>query len=90
MISLLSKRKPPAEIAAGIQASVAKRSFTLLKRVGIRPKITVTGGCSKNAGLLAALSKRLRMEITQLSVDPQLMGALGAAVLAREKKKNRS
>lgn len=85
VISLLSKRKPPADIAAGIQAAVAKRSFTLLKKVGVRPKITVTGGCSKNEGLLKALKTRLRMEITPLSVDPQLMGALGAAIFARRK-----
>jgi len=85
VISLLSKRKPPADIAAGIQTAVAKRSFTLLKKVGIRPKLTVTGGCSKNEGLLKALKKRLRMEITPLSVDPQLMGALGAAIFARRK-----
>jgi len=87
VISLLSKRKAPAEIAAGIQASVAKRSFTLLKRVGIRPKLTVTGGCSKNKGLIMALEKRLRMDITPLPVDPQLMGALGAAITARKKGK---
>lgn len=85
VISLLSKRNPPAEIAAGIQAAVAKRSFTLLKRVGIRPGVTITGGCSKNKGLLHALSKRLRMDITPLSVNPQLMGALGAAVSAQNK-----
>ena len=85
IISLLSKRKSPSGIAAGIQASVAKRSFTLLKRVGIRPKITVTGGCSKNKGLLVALKKRLRMDITPLPIDPQLMGALGAAIMARKR-----
>jgi len=85
VISLLSKRKPAADIAAGIQAAVAKRSFTLLKKVGVRPKITVTGGCAKNEGLLKALENRLRMEITPLSIDPQLMGALGAAVFARRK-----
>jgi predicted CoA-substrate-specific enzyme activase len=85
VISLLSKRKPPADIAAGIQAAVAKRSFTLLKKVGVRPEITVTGGCAKNEGLLKALQDRLRMKITPLSIDPQLMGALGAAIFARRK-----
>jgi len=89
VISLLAKRKSPAEIAAGIQASVAKRSFTLLKRVGTRPKVTVTGGCYKNKGLLAALQKRLRMDITPLSIDPQVMGALGAAILARKNNTNK-
>ncbi|MFW6415507.1 MAG: acyl-CoA dehydratase activase [Thermodesulfobacteriota bacterium] len=85
VISLLSKKKPPADIAAGIQASVAKRCFTLLKRVGIRPKVTVTGGCSKNKGMIKQLSKLLRTEPETLPVDPQLMGALGAAVTAQKK-----
>jgi (R)-2-hydroxyacyl-CoA dehydratese activating ATPase len=82
VISLLAKKQPPAEIAAGIQTSVAKRCFTLLKRIGIREKLTVTGGCAKNAGLMKALGALLGIEIAPLVVDPQLMGALGAAVLA--------
>ncbi len=89
VISLLSKKKPPADIAAGIQASIAKRSFTLLKRVGIQPKVTVTGGCSKSKGLLLHLSRLLRMGLEPLSVDPQLMGALGAAAEARKQAPSR-
>ncbi|MBA2880210.1 putative CoA-substrate-specific enzyme activase [Desulfosalsimonas propionicica] len=85
VISLLAKKTPPADIAAGIQAAVAKRSFILLKKVGIIPNVAVTGGCSKNKGLLQALGKKLRMPVTPLSVDPQLMGALGAAVAAQRK-----
>ena len=84
VISLLSKKNPPADIAAGIQTSVAKRSFTLLKRVGITPKVTATGGCSKNLGLTTTLSKMLRLDLEPLPVDPQLMGALGAATQARK------
>ncbi|MEW6077527.1 MAG: acyl-CoA dehydratase activase [Thermodesulfobacteriota bacterium] len=84
VISLLSKKKPAADIAAGIQASIAKRSFTLLKRVGIQPKVTVTGGCSKSKGLIIHLARLLRMEPEPLPVDPQLMGALGAAAEARK------
>lgn len=85
VISMLSKRKPPEEIAAGIQASVAKRSFTLLKKVGIQPEVAVTGGCAKNKGLIKALAGYLRLDIKPLSMDPQLMGALGAAVQAKNK-----
>ena len=83
VISLLSKKKPAADIAAGIQASIAKRSFTLLKRVGVQPKVTVTGGCSKSRGLTSHLARLLRLDLEPLSVDPQLMGALGAAAEAR-------
>ena len=85
VISLLAKKISPEDIAAGIQASVAKRCFTLLKRVGINEEVTITGGCAKNKGLMKALEKKLKIEILQLEVDPQLMGALGAAVIARRK-----
>jgi predicted CoA-substrate-specific enzyme activase len=85
VITLLAKRKNPADIAAGIQSSVAKRCFTLMKKVGIQPLVTITGGCSKNIGLIKALETKLRMPIQILPVDPQLMGAYGAAVLAMKK-----
>jgi predicted CoA-substrate-specific enzyme activase len=85
VISLLARRNPPEDIAAGIQTSVAKRCFTLLKRIGMNPRITVTGGCAKNQGLIKALTKIIDMDVTRLSVDPQIIGALGAAVFARRK-----
>ena len=82
VISLLAKKYSPADIAAGIQASVAKRCFSMLKRVGTRDRIVVSGGCAKNKGLIKALEKLLRVEVLPLKTDPQLMGALGAAVFA--------
>jgi predicted CoA-substrate-specific enzyme activase len=82
VVSLLAKRNPPEDIAAGIQTAVAKRCFTLLKRIGMRPLVTVTGGCAKNRGLMRYLSKIINMEVTALPVDPQIIGALGAAVFA--------
>jgi predicted CoA-substrate-specific enzyme activase len=85
VITLLAKRKNPADIAAGIQASVAKRCFTLMKKTGIESLVTITGGCSKNKGLIKSLEKKLRLPIQNLTVDPQLMGAYGAAVLAMRK-----
>lgn len=85
VISLVAQQKSSADIAAGIQASVAKRCFTLLKSAGIDREVTMTGGCAKNLGLKKALEKILKLEIIQLSTDPQLMGALGAAEFARRK-----
>ena len=84
VISLLAKKNPPEEIAAGIQTAVSKRCFTLLKRIGIRPQVTVTGGCAKNLGLIKALARIINMEVTSLPVDPQIVGALGAAIFARK------
>ncbi len=85
VISLLARKNPPEDIAAGVQGAVAKRCFVLLKRVGIRPKVTITGGCAKNRGLVKELEKVLNVGIAPLPVDPQIIGALGAAVYARKK-----
>ncbi|MBU3918149.1 activase, partial [bacterium] len=85
VVSLLANKKSPEELAAGIHQAVAKRCFTLLKRVGIRNKITITGGCAKNLGLVRELEKKLSSNIATLSIDPQLMGALGASVIARKR-----
>ena len=82
VISLLARRNPPEDIAAGIQMAVSKRCFTLLKRVGMRPQVTVTGGCAKSQGLIKALTRIIDMEVTTLPMDPQIIGALGAAVFA--------
>lgn len=83
VISLIAKRKKPADIAAGIEMSVAKRCYTLLLKVGLEEKITMTGGCAKNIGLHQALEKVIHMPIVSLKTDPQLMGAIGAAEFAR-------
>ncbi len=83
VISLLAKKNPPEDVAAGIKTAVSKRCFSLLKRIGMRPLVTVTGGCAKNQGLIKSLSKKINMDVTALPVDPQIIGALGAAVFAR-------
>jgi activator of 2-hydroxyglutaryl-CoA dehydratase len=85
VVSLLAKKKSPAEIAAGIYQSVAKRCYTLIKRVGTREKVTISGGCAKNIGLVRELEKKLKISIAPLPVDPQLIGAIGAAVYAMKR-----
>ena len=73
------------EIAAGIELSVAKRCFVMSKKAGATNKITLTGGCAKNDGLKAAIQKVLTLKVIELPIDPQLIGALGAAEFARQK-----
>ncbi len=85
VITLVGEGKPRDEIAAGIQQAVAKRCFVMAKKAGAKDKITLTGGCAKNAGLKKAIENVLRIKVVELSTDPQLMGALGAAEYARQK-----
>lgn len=85
VISLVGEGKPMDEIAAGIELSVAKRCFVMSKKAGAVGSITLTGGCAKNAGLKEAIEKVLNLKVINLPVDPQLIGALGAAEFARQK-----
>ena len=81
----MGEGQPRDEIAAGIQQAVAKRCFVMAKKAGAKNSITLTGGCAKNEGLKRAIEKVLRIKVIDLNIDPQLMGALGAAEYARQK-----
>ncbi len=85
VISLVGEGKPMEEIAAGIELSVAKRCFVMAKKAGAVDNVTLTGGCAKNDGLKDAIEKVLKLKVVELPIDPQLMGALGAAEFARQK-----
>lgn len=85
VISLFSQKRDPADVAAGIQVSVAKRCRTLLKSVGTKSLLTMTGGCAKNAGLRKQIEAIMNCAVVELPIDPQLMGAIGAAEFARRR-----
>ncbi len=85
VISLVGEGKPMEEIAAGIELSVAKRCFVMAKKASAVDNVTLTGGCAKNDGLKDAIEKVLKLKVVELPIDPQLMGALGAAEFARQK-----
>ena len=57
----------------------------MVRRVGLKEELVLTGGCSKNEGLARALAGKLKVTISKLPLDPQLAGALGAALIAAEK-----
>lgn len=85
VISLVGDGKPKEEIAAGLQVAIAKRCFVMAKKAGTDGRITLTGGCAKNAGLKKAIEHVLKIKVVELKTDPQLMGALGAAEYACQK-----
>jgi activator of 2-hydroxyglutaryl-CoA dehydratase len=50
----------------------------------------MTGGVAKNLAVRRELEKRLGMRTIDLPLDPQLIGAFGAAQLARRHASGRS
>jgi predicted CoA-substrate-specific enzyme activase len=85
VITLLNSGAEVVDVAAGIHMSIAGRVNSLARRAGIMEDVTVTGGCAKNKGLIAMLEDRLGVGIKTLPEDPQVVGALGAAVLAKDR-----
>jgi predicted CoA-substrate-specific enzyme activase len=83
VISLISKGESRDNIIAGIHESIATRISAMANRVGVRPPLMMTGGVAKNIGVVKALEKKLGIPI-EVSVHAQVMGAIGAAILAKD------
>ncbi len=85
IISLVNNDTPLPDIITGINKSVAARVSGMVRRAGLNDDLVLTGGCFNNHGLKHALEDALKIQIKELPMNPQFMGALGAAVFAREK-----
>jgi predicted CoA-substrate-specific enzyme activase len=72
------------DVLYGVHTSMAIRSIGLLRRVGIEPEVTFTGGVSQNVGMVKCLEEQLKMKV---NVSPLTMycGAIGAALFGLEK-----
>jgi activator of 2-hydroxyglutaryl-CoA dehydratase len=57
--------------------------MTLCKRVGIEKDVALVGGVALNDGVVKTLEKELGFAVMVPDV-PQIVSALGAAILARE------
>ncbi|MEW6553114.1 MAG: acyl-CoA dehydratase activase [Actinomycetota bacterium] len=82
VITLLNEGAEISDIAAGINEAIAARLASMVRKVGLEEQVTVSGGCAKNRGLIAALEKKLGVQVRLLGMDPQVIGALGAALVA--------
>ncbi|MFO8102032.1 MAG: acyl-CoA dehydratase activase [Dehalococcoidia bacterium] len=85
VVTLINEGHAIKNIIAGINISIAGRLSSMVRKVGLVPEVAVTGGCAKNAGLAKALEEMLGTSIANLPRDPQLNGAIGAALLAIDK-----
>ena len=86
VIQYINDRVPVEDIAAGINSSMASRMTVLANNIGVERDICMTGGVAKNEGVVGALEKLLGVRIKRVRrSDPQLAGALGAALFAEEK-----
>jgi predicted CoA-substrate-specific enzyme activase len=85
VISLVSEGEDLDDILYGIHKAIADRTMGLINRLGgVESEVIMAGGVAKNIGVVKALEKIVGFPI-KIHVEPQIIGALGAAILALEK-----
>jgi predicted CoA-substrate-specific enzyme activase len=77
---LLASGTASEDIVAGIQTSIAARIISMAGR-SAEPPIIFTGGVAMVSGMADAMQAALGQTVT-VSPDPQMTGALGAAIMA--------
>ena len=83
VVSLIAQNKPTDDIVHGLNKAVASKTAALAKRVGGEERYMMTGGVSKNQGLVKTLEEKLGTKLV-VSDRAQLCGALGAALFAKD------
>jgi predicted CoA-substrate-specific enzyme activase len=82
-LALLRRGAHKNDILAGTFEAFANRVFNLLSMVEIQRDFVISGGIAKNIGMVRRLEKKVGFA-ANIPFEPQIVGALGAAVLAKE------
>jgi predicted CoA-substrate-specific enzyme activase len=83
ILSHLAQNKKIEDILAGVHEAIASRTIGLVRRVGMDPEITFTGGVARNAGMVRSLEAKLGAPLN-ISPEAHYCGALGAALFAMD------
>jgi predicted CoA-substrate-specific enzyme activase len=81
VISLLAQDVSLEDVSGGIHKSVAKRIKSMVERIGFEKEVIFTGGVAKNLAMKKVLEESLGTNII-VPDEPQIIGALGAAIIA--------
>jgi predicted CoA-substrate-specific enzyme activase len=89
VLSWVARGKRIEDILLGVHQAIATRSLALLRRVGIAPAVTFTGGVTRNPAIVKLVEQALGLPLN-VSADSHFMGALGAALFALDSVRSHS
>lgn len=81
ILGWLARGRKLEDILLGVHVAIASRSLSLLRRVGIEPELTFTGGVARNAAMVALIQEMAGVPVN-VSEESHFCGALGAALFA--------
>lgn len=87
VVSLIAEGTEVSEIVKGLHKAIASRTQTLVRRVAPRLdglRVAMSGGVARNSGVVRALAATLNCQLS-VPPEPDIAGALGAALIARER-----
>ena len=85
VVAYRAKKRPIEDIVAGVLNSLVKRVYTMALRINldkVREGIVFTGGTAKNPAMVKFLGEEFNKNLI-IPEEPQVVGALGAALLAK-------
>jgi predicted CoA-substrate-specific enzyme activase len=83
VLSLMRQGEPTSNILAGLCDGVADRVKSLVRIVGLEEDFVISGGISKNVGVVRRIEEKLGVK-AHICFEPQIVGAVGAALLAAD------
>jgi activator of 2-hydroxyglutaryl-CoA dehydratase len=86
VISLIARGIDRHSIALGLHESIVSRLLALVGRVGVEPDVVLAGGVALNPCIRTLLERKLGLRLL-VPDEPQITGALGAALSAGSSQK---
>ena len=83
VVSLVAQNHPKDEVIRGLHRAIVNRVWSMVKGVGVHGAVTMSGGVAKNSGVVSLIEERLGQPI-HIHSEPQIIGALGGALLAKK------
>jgi predicted CoA-substrate-specific enzyme activase len=85
ILSLIAENRSREDIANGMSKAIAKRVISMgnAGQISYEESIIFSGGVARNQGVVRAIEEELGMKVV-IPEEPQITGALGAALFARE------
>lgn len=80
---MLRQGIPLEDVLAAYCDALAKRTVLLIRQVGLEQEFVISGGIAKNEGVVKRIEEHVGT-VSRICSEPQIVGALGAALIARD------
>ena len=81
VVSLIGRGADSRSVALGIHQSIVNRVCAVVRRVGYQERFVFAGGVAINPCMRQLIENELKIPVS-IPADPQIVGALGAAIQA--------